>query len=311
MSAGERQQAAADRGPDAAAAPTVVTSSLLRDWSLPAAAVGKEARGRVLVVGGSRTTPGAVALAAEAALRAGAGKLQVALAESAAAVLAVTCPEAMVVGLPEDDDGILAPDGAALVADLAEQASAVLLGPGMSDPERTAAFVEQVAPRVGGPLVLDALALAWVTGDTSRPKTLGQPVVLTPNLGELARTLGGQELSDDDHEAVLTAARDLAAQSGAVVSAGGSRSTTAHPDGRSWVDESGGTGLGVSGSGDVLAGVVVGLLARGADPAQAAVWASHLHGRAGDRLAASVGRLGYLARELVPEIPRVLAELEA
>jgi NAD(P)H-hydrate repair Nnr-like enzyme with NAD(P)H-hydrate dehydratase domain len=84
----------------------------------------------------------------------------------------------------------------------------------------------------------------------------------------------------------------------------------ASPSGRLWRDESGGAGLGVSGSGDVRAGVTAGLLARGAEPDQAAVWAAHLHGRAGERLAASVGKLGFLARELPAEIPRVQAEIE-
>ena len=90
---------------------------------------------------------------------------------------------------------------------------------------------------------------------------------------------------------------------------GGATSWIAAPDGDLWQDESGGAGLGVSGSGDVRAGITGGLLARGADPAQAAVWAAFLHGRAGERLASSVGRLGFLARELGAEIPRALAEI--
>jgi NAD(P)H-hydrate repair Nnr-like enzyme with NAD(P)H-hydrate dehydratase domain len=81
------------------------------------------------------------------------------------------------------------------------------------------------------------------------------------------------------------------------------------PDGRAWREEAGGIGLGTSGSGDVLAGLVGGMLARGADPAQAAVWGQYLHAAAGDRLAARVGRLGFLARELLDEVPPVLAGL--
>ncbi|MDQ1673012.1 MAG: ADP-dependent NAD(P)H-hydrate dehydratase, partial [Frankiaceae bacterium] len=88
------------------------------------------------------------------------------------------------------------------------------------------------------------------------------------------------------------------------------RGTVAAPDGRPWHDEAGGIGLGTSGSGDVLAGVAVGLLARGADPAQAAAWAVHLHGSAGDAMAATVGRLGFLAGELLDQVPRILASLE-
>jgi NAD(P)H-hydrate repair Nnr-like enzyme with NAD(P)H-hydrate dehydratase domain len=105
------------------------------------------------------------------------------------------------------------------------------------------------------------------------------------------------------------AALRLAEEARAVVGLGGATSWIAG-EGRLWEDQSGGAGLGVSGSGDVRAGVVAGLLARGAEPAQAAVWAAHLHGRAGERLAARVGRLGFLARELPPEIPRVLAEVD-
>jgi NAD(P)H-hydrate repair Nnr-like enzyme with NAD(P)H-hydrate dehydratase domain len=84
----------------------------------------------------------------------------------------------------------------------------------------------------------------------------------------------------------------------------------ATPDGRCWRDGTGNAGLGTSGSGDVLAGVAVGLLARGADPAQAAAWAVHLHGSAGDAMAATVGRLGFLAGELLEQVPRILASLE-
>jgi len=133
-------------------------------------------------------------------------------------------------------------------------------------------------------------------------------VVLTPNPTELAITLhvDADEVEDDPSGC----ARRLAEQAHATVGLGGATSWVAGPDGRLWEDESGGAGLGVSGSGDVRAGVVAGLLARGADPEQAAVWASYLHGRAGERLAATVGRLGFLARELPPEVPRVLAEVD-
>jgi ADP-dependent NAD(P)H-hydrate dehydratase len=93
---------------------------------------------------------------------------------------------------------------------------------------------------------------------------------------------------------------------GAIVS---SRGWVVCPDGRSWREEAGGIGLGTSGSGDVLAGLVGGLLARGADPAQAAVWGQYLHSAAGDRLTARLGRLGFLARELLDEVPAVLSTL--
>ena len=133
--------------------------------------------------------------------------------------------------------------------------------------------------------------------------------MLTPSLSELTLTLGWPDGRVDDDPAA--AAVELAKRSRATVTAGGAASAIASPDGDVWYDEAGGAGLGVSGSGDVKAGVIAGLLARRATPSQAAVWGTYLHGRAGDRLAAEVGKLGYLAREIPGQIPRVLAELEA
>jgi ADP-dependent NAD(P)H-hydrate dehydratase len=136
-------------------------------------------------------------------------------------------------------------------------------------------------------------------------------VVLTPNQTELRKTLHQNEDEDEDDEQSLERdAVTLAKLSRAVVSVGGAASYVAAPDGRTWADYTGGAGLGVSGSGDVRAGLTAGLVARGADADQAAVWAAHLHGRAGERLAALVGRLGFLARELPAQVPGLLAEIE-
>jgi ADP-dependent NAD(P)H-hydrate dehydratase len=286
----------------------VVTPTMLREWSLPEPGGGKEQRGRTLIVGGSAQTPGAVLLAAEAALRSGAGKLQVAAARSVATMLALALPEALVQGLPETSSGAIRATAADELVELAQDASSVLVGPGMTDVEECAAFVERLVGHLEGPLVLDALALAHITNDRTALHHLDGRAVLTPNPGELAKTLGidPDALDKDPRDA----ARRLASDSRATVSLGGTMSWIAAPDGRVWRDETGGSGLGVSGSGDVLAGIVAGLLARGAEPEQAAVWATHLHGRAGERLAASVGRLGFLARELPPEVPRVLMEVD-
>ncbi|RJK96300.1 NAD(P)H-hydrate dehydratase [Vallicoccus soli] len=294
--------------PEPSPSPVVVTPGLLRErWPLPEPGSDKESRGRTLVIGGSTSTPGAVLLAAEAALRAGAGKLQVATTASTAVALGVALPEAMVLGLPEAGDGGLDPAGADRVGELVEQASAVLVGPGATGPDATRELVVALLPRVRGALVLDALGLVAVTADPDCLAELSGRVVLTPNVRELALTL--QRGEDEVGEDPLGAALELARRSGAVVATGGGTSYTARPDGACWQDDTGGGGLGVSGSGDVMAGIVTGLAARGADPAQAAVWAQHVHGRCGDRLAAAVGHLGFLARELPPEVPRVLAEL--
>lgn len=288
---------------------TVLTPHLLRNWPLPAPGGGKEGRGRVIVVGGSRATPGAVRLAGEAALRSGAGKLQIATAETVAPGLAVRIPESKTVGLAEREDGELAAVGAETIVGLAQSCDAVVLGPGIGDKAAAIELLAEVIPRLETALVLDALGLAYVTEEPDGLTHLDGRVVLSPNPRELSRTLG---VDEDDVEADTPAhATELARRAGAVVVTGTETSWIAAPDGRLWRDESGSFGLGVSGSGDVKAGIIAGLLGRGADPAQAAAWATYSHGRAGEHLSARVGPTGFLARELLPEVPRILVELSS
>jgi ADP-dependent NAD(P)H-hydrate dehydratase len=289
------------------AEPVTVTSTILREWRLPEPEGDKESRGRTLIVGGSNQTPGAVLLAAEAALRSGAGKLQVATVASLAAAVAVALPEALVLPLPERG-GDIAPEAAEDILGLAEGASSVLLGPGIRNIEQGIELLAAVVPKLRGPVVVDAGGTAYVGADHTVLHRLDGQAVLTPNRKELALTLGIRldEVEEDPAGATL----ELARRTLVTVTSGGEESWTATPDGGLWRDQTGGVGLGVSGSGDVFAGIVCGLTARGATPAQAAVWAAHLHGRAGDRLASAVGRVGFLARELPPEVPRVLAEIE-
>lgn len=291
-------------------APEVVTPDLLKEWPLPRLGADKESRGRVLVVGGSRDTPGAVRLAAEAALRVGAGKVQVVTARSAATALAVAMPETMVRGVAEGVDGeLLTSHVVPVVTELAPACEAVLLGPGLGDPESARDTVTQILSALSVPVVLDALALAAVTADPGCVSRLRGRAVLTPNIRELAHTLRWEpdKVEADPRAATLR----LAARADVCVSGGGAVTWTAQPDGRSWRGSVGGPGLGTAGSGDVKAGVIVGLMARGADPCQAAVWGSHLHGSAGDRLTALHGAGGFLARELTGQLPQVLSELEA
>ncbi|MFJ6166762.1 NAD(P)H-hydrate dehydratase [Micromonospora orduensis] len=279
----------------------VITPGLLRDWALPVPAGGKESRGTVLVVGGSRFTPGAVLLAGVAALRAGAGVLQLAAAESTAATLSIEVPEALVVGLPETPDGAVAADRDGQLGELVAQADVVALGPGLKAIDETNRLLSLVldAARPQTSLVLDAYALGALSHDPGLLVGSGRPVVLTPNVTEAGHLLGRDPGDDLDAEAA-----ELAARYEAVVSLYGHVAT---PDGRRWREESGDAGLGTSGSGDVLAGLLAGLLSRGADPAQAACWGSFAHAVSGQRLIPRYGRIGFLARELLDEIPRTLA----
>jgi ADP-dependent NAD(P)H-hydrate dehydratase len=285
--------------------PVVVTPQLLREWALPEPGSGKHGRGQVLVVGGTSTTPGAVLLSAESALRAGAGKLTVAVVEVVARRLGVALPEALVAGLPGDDSGHPSLEAADPLVEEIEQADVALLGSGFTDPERSSRLLADVVPRVSTSLVVDALGTAYLTDHPTGLHHLDGRAVLTVNLSELGHVAG---VDPDDVEPRHHAAQ-VAARSRMVVLCGGVEKHVATPAGEQWVVQGGGPGLGVSGSGDVQAGIVAGLLARGADPAQAAVWGAYVHARAGERLAVTVGTVGYLARELPHEVPAVLTEL--
>lgn len=284
-----------------------VTPAELRGWQLPQAGSGKQSRGEVVVLGGSSGTPGAVLLAGESALRAGAGKLALATVADVAAALAVAVPESAVVALPRRGDGEIAASAAAVVLDRVRAADVVVAGPGLGDPTAAEELLGAVLPEVSGGLVLDALGSAFLTENPEGLHHLEGHVVLTVNPTELARTARCQ---DEEVEAdPLGPAARVAERSRVVVLVGGTTKYVVAPDGRTWTVAGGGPGLGVSGSGDTQAGIVGGLLARGADPAQAAVWGAAVHARIGERLGSLVGAVGYLAREIPPLVPPVLAEL--
>jgi ADP-dependent NAD(P)H-hydrate dehydratase len=275
-----------------------VDGRLLREWPLPEPGGDKHSRGEVVVVGGAARSPGAAMLAGEAALRVGAGRLTLALAGSVAGAAATAFPETGVVPLDETRSGGVVGAGVRAAADDLGAADAVAVGPGLDDLDETAAMLARLPGLLGErtAVVLDAYALGALHRDPDAAEPLRGRLVLTPNRSE-AGVLLGRELRDDDDVV------ELAERFGAAVTCFG---TIAAAD-RIWSVDSGNTGLGTSGSGDVLAGAVAGLLARGADPAQAAVWGTWLHAAAGAALARRTGPLGFLASELLPELPHALA----
>jgi hydroxyethylthiazole kinase-like uncharacterized protein yjeF len=295
------------------ARPRDVDMSLLRAWPLPVPSndADKEDRGHVLILGGSREMPGAVILAATAALRAGAGKLTIATGRSVAQLVALAIPESRVLGLAENDAGGFTVEAVAALDPLADKISAVLIGPGMRDETATARLVHALLPRLAGSatqVVLDAEAMGAVLHppDGRPPCRFDVPVLLTPHAGEMAH------LTDVAKDEICAAperhALEAAQRWNAVVALKGARTVIATPGGERWRHEGGNIGLATSGSGDVLAGIIAGLAARGATLAQAAAWGVALHARAGERLAERLGRLGYLARELCDDIPALLEQ---
>ena len=270
---------------------------------MPSSDADKEDRGRVLVIGGSRELGGAVVLAGVAALRAGAGKVTIATSAAIASVLAVAFPEARVIALDETgNDGLVLDDDV-----FAKPFDAILIGPGMRDDSATCALVARALQRAGeSPIVLDAGAMEIVRDSNA---CTGRRVLLTPHAGELAHLCGcdKREIIEDP----VKAACAQAAAWNVAIALKGATTVIAVPDGSHWVHEEGNAGLAMSGSGDTLAGVIVGLAARGAPLEQAAAWGVALHARAARVLATRTGALGFLAREIAGEIPALMERLQA
>lgn len=263
-----------------------VTPALLRRFALPrqSADDDKDDRGIALVIGGSVQLPGTILLSGLAALRAGAGKLQFGAPREIAIPLGIAAPEALVAS------------GRAIIG-FVKQAHAILIGPGM--PPRSAtvtsarAFARAMKP--DATLVLDAAALSAVGGRSG--------TVITPHVGEMATLMkiDKSEVVENGPDIALEAATRF----GCVVALK-SDTTFIAADGDVFAYDGGTVGLATSGSGDALAGIVTGLAARGADPLVATLWAVWAHGAAGRRLSRRIGRTGFLARELLDDLPALL-----
>ena len=260
----------------------------------------KGAFGHALVVAGSEGKAGAAGLAGRAALRAGAGLVTVACPAAARAEVAGFGPEIMTVGLPASE-----PE-ATLDRLLRESAgkSAVAVGPGLGGEPEVVNWIRRFVSASRLPLVLDADGLNAFAGKPSALADAGRTIVLTPHPGEAARLLGStpQEVAKDR----LAAARSLARAAKAIVVLKGMATIVASPDGRAFVNRTGHPAMATAGAGDVLTGVLAGLLAQKQEPLSAVLLAVRAHGLAGELAAASIGESGILAGDLLERIPAAL-----
>ncbi|MDM0032279.1 NAD(P)H-hydrate dehydratase [Variovorax sp. J22P271] len=282
-----------------------LTEATLKQWPLPELGpdADKEGRGHVLVVAGSVEIPGAALLAATAALRV--GELTIAAPERVASGLALAIPEARVIALEETPDGGFDVSGCEALAPIAEGLKALVMGPGMQDESRSVMFVRAMLLMFSGStVILDALAMSVVR----EGPFCSNSVVLTPRAGEMAYLSGLPK--EVVCEQPLAAAREAAMHWNALVALKGAHTHIAQPDGRAWRFSGGGPGLGTSGSGDTLAGLIGGFAARGLPAMQACAWGVLVHARAGAALARRHGAVGYLARELAGEVPALVHRLD-
>ena len=263
--------------------------------------------GHALLVAGSVGKTGAAALAAQGAARIGAGLVTLACPDSLNAVLEQKCTEAMTAPLPETAAHGLARDAEEGLLALAATRDAVGIGPGLGRDPETLELVRSTVKRLEQPLVLDADALLAFAEEPALLASRQAPTILTPHPGEAAALLGGEagDLNNDRP----AAARALARETGAIVVLKGASSVIAGPDESLWVNATGGPLLATGGTGDVLLGMTVGLLAQGLSADMAAPLAVFLHGAAADRLTAVRGDTGVLASELADSLPETLTSL--
>ncbi len=262
--------------------------------------------GHLLVLAGSTGKSGAAALAAEGGLRSGAGLVTVAVPRSQQPVVAATLTEAMTAPLPELDGGVSMLAWDDLVALWAGK-GAVALGPGLGQTDEAVAVVRRLVGECPLPLVIDADALNALAGHLELLDGRKGAAILTPHPGEMARLIGGT-VAEVERDRIGTA-RSFAMEHRVTLILKGARTVVALPDGRVRINGSGNPGMATGGMGDVLTGLLGGLLAQGLQPVAAAVLGTFLHGLAGDRLAARLGSVGFLATDLLRELPAARQEL--
>ena len=263
----------------------------------------KFSSGHVVVAGGSRGLTGAPCLAAEAAMRAGAGYVTALVPASLELVFETRLLEVMTRGLP-DEDGALRADGLDAALAAAEHAGALVAGPGAGRSDGAFAFVRELSSSAPVALLLDADGLNAHAGALERLAQRSAPTVLTPHAGELARLLDTS--SDEVNRRRLRSAREAARRARAVVVLKGDDTIIAAPDGSAAVNGLGSPALATAGTGDVLSGVIGALLAKGLDPFAAACAGVRRHAAAGRVAATEQGADGVIARDVVAALARAL-----
>jgi hydroxyethylthiazole kinase-like uncharacterized protein yjeF len=266
--------------------------------------------GSLLVLAGSRRFIGAPTLATTAAYRAGAGLVTLAAPETASQLAGPTLAEQIHLPLPETSDGYAAKEGAGAIRDAAAGASALVIGPGLGNVDSVRALLQTLLltePALTVPSVIDADGLNGLAQTYGWWESLRSPAVLTPHPGEMSRLLGRSVSSVQDDR--VDTARSAAAQWGQVVVLKGAHTVVAAPDGRMTISPFANPALASAGTGDVLAGIIGGLLAQGLTPYDAARLGVYVHAAAGDRVSEWTGSSGLLASDLHAEIPRVVEAL--
>jgi ADP-dependent NAD(P)H-hydrate dehydratase len=263
--------------------------------------------GRALLIGGSRGMAGAVSLSGMAALRGGAGLVKLAVPDVCVETVAGFEPSYMTVPLPCDAKGRIAGAARETLAAVLEEATCVACGPGLGQSEELFALVEWLYTSLSKPLVIDADGLNLLAKRQVPLAGAGGPRILTPHPGEFRRLCGGEKL---DADGAQQQAIELAGRYGVVLVLKGSRTLITDGD-RQYRNATGNPGMATGGTGDVLTGLTTAIFGQGLSPLDAARLAVHIHGRAGDLAAETLGQVGMIARDLLDYLPAALREISA
>ncbi|WP_054692273.1 bifunctional ADP-dependent NAD(P)H-hydrate dehydratase/NAD(P)H-hydrate epimerase [Syntrophomonas palmitatica] len=268
----------------------------------------KGSYGHTLVVGGSLGLSGAVIMSSMAALRCGSGLVTAAIPESILPIVENAMVEVMTTPLSETGQMSIALEALPAIENLLGTASVCAIGPGMSRYTEAGAIVRSVLQKAGIPVIIDADGLNALAKDTSILKNRQIPIVLTPHPGEMARLIGKsiEEVQSDRIQLTRTMAKEW----GVSVVLKGNKTVVANPWGEVYVNITGNPGMATAGSGDVLTGIIAGLIAQGVNPHQAACAGVYLHGLAGDKAAEYKGERGLIAGDLINCLPEVLKQFE-
>ena len=279
----------------------MITPGLLPKRALDA---HKGDAGRVLIVAGSIGMSGAAALCTMGALRVGAGLVTLGIPKSLHAPMVEKLTEAMFRVLPETKQGSLSLQALPEIAATAEKMDAVAIGPGLSQHAQTKQLIHHLLPKIAKPLVLDADGLNALAEDLSTLRKLPLPIILTPHPGEMGRLarLSADEVQSD-RERIAT---EFAKKYRVVIALKGHATVVASFDGTIYVNDTGNPGMASGGCGDVLTGMIAGLLGQKLSLFDAARLGVYLHGLAGDLAAADRGEIGLLASDLADRIPQAI-----
>lgn len=285
----------------------LVDSDMIRQW-LPKRKLDthKGDFGRVLVVAGSKTMPGAALLTAKTCLKAGAGLVTLAVPSQVHSMVSAKVPEVMVHPLP-DVDGVISEDAVEYILDKINNVDIIAIGPGLSQDNQAKSFVCKLVEEINVPMVIDADGINALADHLEILKDFSVPVVITPHPGEMARLLGVSIAEVQQNR--LGIALRYAKRWGVTLLLKGLRTLVANPEGMLYINSTGNPGMATAGSGDILTGIVAGFMAQGLKSHHAAAAAAYLHGMAGDIAKMDMGENSLMAGDILTHLPLAMRKV--